>query len=151
MMESTQECARLVLETVPVVMRFIRAEMRSHRAADLSVPQFRSMAFIDRKSEASLGELAEHLGIAPATASKMVDGLEERRLLTRGHSSADRRRIVLALTPDGRRMMTAARREAQMSLASALAVLDPTDRETVERAMVVLNGSFAGLSRARCR
>ena len=53
-MEKLDECARQLLDTTPQVMRFIRAEMRSHRGHDLSVPQFRTLTFINRNPEVSL-------------------------------------------------------------------------------------------------
>lgn len=139
----SSQCARSVLETVPAVMRFIRSQMRSRRAADLSVPQFRSLAFIDRKGESSLGEVAEHLGLTPASVSKMVDVLEARRLLSRAHSIRDRRRIVLTLTTDGLKMMKAARAQALEGIASALSALPPHDRSAVARGMRALQSAFA--------
>jgi hypothetical protein len=39
-------CAQEVMETVPLVMRFIRKEMRSRRAPSLSVPQLRVLTFL---------------------------------------------------------------------------------------------------------
>ena len=41
---SPDDCAREVLEVVPLIMRAIRTDMRSHRTPDLSVPQFRRSA-----------------------------------------------------------------------------------------------------------
>jgi hypothetical protein len=55
-------CAREVMETVPLVMRFIRTEMRSRRAPSLSVPQFRVLTFLSRRPGAPLSSVAEHLG-----------------------------------------------------------------------------------------
>ena len=56
-------CAREVMETVPLVMRFIRMEMRSRRAPSLSVPQFRVLTFLSHKPGAPLSSVAEHLGV----------------------------------------------------------------------------------------
>ena len=63
MVATTEECARELLEVVPLVMRDIRTQMRSERTPDLTVPQFRTMLFIDRNMGASLSEVAEHIGI----------------------------------------------------------------------------------------
>jgi len=59
------QCAQGVLEVVPVIMRYIRAQMRSHRGAGLSVPQLRTLLFVNRNEGAALGSLAEHLGLTP--------------------------------------------------------------------------------------
>src|SRR5512137_2718402 len=94
-------CAQEILEVVPAVMRIIRAEMRRHRTADLSVPQFRTLAFIDRNVAASLSDVAEHIGLTLPSMSKIVDGLVMRKLVTRQTHPTDRRRMTLALTPRG--------------------------------------------------
>ncbi len=142
---SPRECAREVLDGVPAVMRFIRARMRSSRAPGLSVPQFRSLVFIDRAAQAALGEVAEHLGLAPASVTKLVDGLEGRGLVQRGPSDKDRRRILLTLTAPGRRMMETARGEALDGLASILSALPAADRRTVSAAMRTIRRTFAGV------
>ncbi len=60
---TSAECASKVMDTVPLLMRFIRSDMRSHSAATLSIPQLRSLAFLNRNPGASLSDLAEHLGV----------------------------------------------------------------------------------------
>ena len=79
-------CAQEILEVVPAVMLAIRAELRRHRTADLSVPQFRTLAFIDRQADASLSDVAEHIGLTLPSMSKIVDGLVTRKFVTRGHA-----------------------------------------------------------------
>jgi DNA-binding MarR family transcriptional regulator len=137
------ECAREVLDAVPSVMRFIRARMRASRAPGLSVPQFRSLAFIDRTQQAALGDVAGHLGLAPASVTKLVDGLEDRRLVQRGASSSDRRRVLLTLTASGKRMMEKARGEALAGLASALGAFSAKDLRTVSEAMKTMRRGFS--------
>src|SRR5208337_1289416 len=92
------ECAREVLDVVPTVMRFIRTEMRSHRALELSVPQFRSLVYIERTAGTSLLGVAEQLGLTSPSACKLIDGLANRGMVTRGESPGDRRRVTLEIT-----------------------------------------------------
>jgi hypothetical protein len=61
---TSNQCAREVMETVPLVMRFIHTEMRSRRAPLLSVPQFRVLTFLSGRPGAPLSSVAEHLGVA---------------------------------------------------------------------------------------
>src|SRR5512136_3296462 len=98
---SSETCAQEVLEVVPLVMRTIRAEMRRHRTADLSVPQFRTLSFIDHNADASLSDVAEHIGLTLPSMSKIVDGLVTRKLVTRQTHPTDRRRMTLTLTTRG--------------------------------------------------
>jgi DNA-binding MarR family transcriptional regulator len=137
-----EECAGLLMEVVPLVMRSIRAEMRRHRA-DLSVAQFRTLAFLRVREGASLSQVAEHLGLMLPSASKMVDGLVARELVTREDSPADRRYVALALTELGRSTLKAARGATQRELARMLRSLPSDDRPALVRAMEALRPVFA--------
>ena len=97
----SEECAARVMETIPLLMRFIRADMRSHNADSLSIPQLRSLAFINRNPGASLSLVAEHLGVTCATASTTIERLVQRNLVERTDNPQERRRVVLNLTKEG--------------------------------------------------
>ena len=137
-----EETALDVLETIPLVMRAIRAEMRRHRQAGLSVPQFRALAFSRRQPGASLNSLAEHLGLTPASTSKMVDGLVERGLLERKTSLEDRRRITLTLTPPGYAVWEESFKHTQAYIAKHLARLNEAEREKLQTSLRMLTPLF---------
>jgi DNA-binding MarR family transcriptional regulator len=137
------QCAALLLDAVPLVMRTIRAEMRSHRGAGLSLPQFRTLFFLRRNAGASLSAVAEHVGLTPPSASKMLDGLIARNLASRRESLADRRRVTLALTAQGRAALKKARDRAQVQLAEMLSTLPATDHATIAEAMTILQCVFS--------
>jgi DNA-binding MarR family transcriptional regulator len=137
-------CARELLEVVPLVARFIRSEMRRHRAPGLSVPQFRTLAFTERTGGTSLSGVAEHLGLTPPSTCRIVDGLEARALITRAQSPGDRRKVNLRITPEGRRALSDARRETHKSLAGILSSLRPDDVEKIVQAMGPLRAAFIG-------
>jgi DNA-binding MarR family transcriptional regulator len=139
---SLDECARQVLETVPLVMRTVRAEMRRRRAADLSVPQFRTLNFLNRQAGASLSQVAEHIGLTLPSMSLLVEGLVERKLILRNTCAADRRRITLTLTARGQSVLEAAHGATQAALAEKLAALSAKDRGIVVRAMQALRPFF---------
>ncbi len=140
---TTEECARAILEITPSIMRIIRGQMRSHRSPDLSVPQFRALAFIDRNEGASLSDVAGHIGLTLPSMSKMIDGLLARKLITRETHSADRRRMTLALTARGQTILKSAREATQDYLAEQLQSLSATDRGTVMNAMEILRPIFS--------
>jgi DNA-binding MarR family transcriptional regulator len=135
-------CAQEILEVVPVVMRTIRAELRRHRTADLSIPQFRTLAFIDRSVDASLSDVAEHIGLTLPSMSKIVDGLVTRKLVTRHTHPVDRRRMTLALTARGLTALQTSRAATRACLAEDLAALSDCQRETIVQAMGILRPVF---------
>jgi DNA-binding MarR family transcriptional regulator len=141
-LSSAEECAALVADIVPLVMRTIRAEMRRHRSADLSVPQFRTLAFLGRNPDASLSDVAEHIGLTLPSISKMVDRLEARELLMRRGASDDRRRLCLELTPLGRSTLQSAANMTRDHLAEKLAALSPDECSIISQAMNSLHRVF---------
>jgi DNA-binding MarR family transcriptional regulator len=141
--KNEDECAREMLDAVPSVMRFIRAEMRSHRALGLSVPQFRSLLFIEKTAGTSLSGVAEHLGLTSPSACKLIDGLSARGMVTRRESTGDRRRVSLEITPEGARAVADARGKTQKSLSELLGSLGAAELVTVTKSMSALRRVFA--------
>ncbi|NTU48601.1 MAG: MarR family transcriptional regulator [Syntrophobacteraceae bacterium] len=142
MIVSPDECARQLLEAVPMVMRAIRAEMRRHRESDLSVPQFRALIYLNRHEGASLSDLAEHLGLTLPSMSKMINVLVVRNLVARCTDLGDRRRVVLTPTAGGRKAMESAYEVTRARLAERLAALPPCECATVMEAMKSLRSLF---------
>ena len=145
MSRASDVCAREVLDTVPLVMGAIRATMRSHRVADLSVPQFRALAFLNRHPGASLGDIADHIGLTLSAISRLVDDLVERGLVLREPSPTDRRYITLALTPEGRHILETMRQATQVDLMARLDGLSEDEQATIVAAMGALRRVFSTL------
>ena len=142
MTTSPDACAQEILDVIPAVMRTIRAELRRHRAADLSVPQFRTLAFIDRNVNASLSDVAEHIGLTLPSLSKIVAGMVVRKLVMRKTHPVDRRRMTLALTARGQRALQSSRAAARACLAEDVAALSDRQRDTIVQAMEILRPVF---------
>ncbi len=136
------EIAGELLDVVPKVMRVVRVQMRRHRTADLSVPEFRTLGFLNSHAGASLSDVADHIGLTLPSMSKLIDGLVERKLVTREFDPADRRRVTLALTGRGRAILETAHAASQTYLAEVLAALSPAERTTVAQAMQSLRPLF---------
>ena len=141
-MGTAEECGREVLETIPLVMRAIREEMRKRRKADLSVPQFRALAYLRHYPNGSLSDVAEHVGTTLPSMSKLMAGLVAKGYVLRRESPEDRRCVVLTLTQGGRNVLAAARKEAQERLAEMLAGLSEKEGATITQAMRTLRSLF---------
>jgi DNA-binding MarR family transcriptional regulator len=142
---SPEACAALVLDVVPLAMRRIRTYMRAGRAADLSVPQFRALAFLNSHPGVTLSDVAEHVGLTLPAASRMIDGLVARGYAERRLSSTSRRCVELRLSPSGEEMLQITVRHTENALAGLLAPLAPEERETVMEALTTLRTVFATL------
>ena len=140
---SPQECAREVLDAIPLVMQGIRNQFRRHGADDLSVPEFRTLNFLSRHKNASLSEVAEHIGLMLPSMSTLVDGLVKLDFAVRQTSSDDRRRMTLNLTERGQKKLRSVREATQAYLSKEFSHLSGADRITIIKAMQVLKPVFA--------
>jgi DNA-binding MarR family transcriptional regulator len=132
-----------LLETVPLLMRVIRTHVRSQTGPDLSVAQFRALAFLGRNDGAMLSDLAGFLALTHPAASKLVDYLVASGLVSRETQSQDRRRVSLELTAAGRRKYGTVLRSARKFLAGEMQHLSESVRAEVVLAMETLRGIFA--------
>lgn len=146
MAQDVSKVAQTVLEVIPLVMRTIRRNLREQRDPDMSLPEFRGLAFINRNPGCSLNEAAEHIGLEPPSASKLVEHLVQRGLVRREADPADRRRVQLTLLPRGQRNIDLAYEHTRSFLAEQLAGLNAAEREAVLKSMQILKSAFSGES-----
>ena len=135
-------CATEMLETVPLLMSVLRAHSRSASSPELSMPQFRALAFVGRNESGMLCDVASFLGLTPPSASKLIDGLVAKRLLLRHPGITDRRSISLSLTAAGRKIYERAVQSAEQFLADHLSHLSPAVREEIRRSLQTLRSLF---------
>jgi len=136
------DCAVEVLDAVPAVIWYIRRWMRAQRKG-LSIPQFRALYLIRAQPAASLSAVAEHLGALLPTASRLIDGLEAKGLVTRSDCRDDRRQLELLITRQGAAVLDGAQAATLAKMRQELAALDEPQRELITRAMRLLRGVFA--------
>jgi DNA-binding MarR family transcriptional regulator len=73
-------------------------------------------------------ELAEQAGISAPTATRMIDGLLERGLVTRIEDPLDRRAVVISLTGAGEMALVRKEREYDARRRQIAAALDPHEQ-----------------------
>ncbi len=135
------DCAQRVLSTVPALMCFLRGQMRRNRQG-LSVPQFRALVIVNFLSEATLSDLAEHLGLSLPAASRLVGSLVNRGLVIRRPRLDNRRCLSLSLTARGRGAFRALHERTRRVLAGRLASLSHEQRRQVSGVMDMLTRLF---------
>lgn len=85
-----------------------------------------------------VSHLAQHLGIAPRSATEVADALESAGLLTRSPDPTDRRAVLLTLTPEGRHAVGRVRHRRRAAADEAVAALSPADRAELRRLLETL-------------
>jgi DNA-binding MarR family transcriptional regulator len=135
-------CAREVLDVVPLAMRAIRAQLRKHGAREVSVPNFRTLTYLNRHEGTSLSDVAEHIGLSLPSMSVLIDGLVIQGLVIRQTHPEDRRRVTLGLTDRGRTTLRKADKATARYLEEKLGQLSAAERATVIQGMQVLRQVF---------
>jgi DNA-binding MarR family transcriptional regulator len=115
--------------------RRVRARAGRTPVEGLSVPQYQLLEALREADALTVGELAESAGVAAPTATRMLDCLARDGHVTRRHSEADRRAVLVSLTPDGREALEAAHERAEAFRRRVFEALDPQERD---RAAVLL-------------
>ncbi len=131
-----------VLDVIPLVMRVIRKTLRARRDPDLTLPEFRSLGFINRNPGCALNELAEHIGLEAPSASKLVENLVRRGLVKRVSHPGDRRRIQLSVSAKGSKSMEIAYAQTREFLGQQLAGLNKDEQESLLHSMAILKKAF---------
>lgn len=138
-------CATKLMETIPLVMRTIRSDMRAQSSTTLSVSQFRTLAFLDRAPGASLSAVADHLGVTSATASATTERLVQRNFVDRRHDPQERRRVVLQLTEAGKQHLQEARSQTRTHIATLLESLTDDQVSLIQDGLILLKQVFEPL------
>lgn len=98
-----------VTSALIAIRRIVRAAEFAARdlskVAGLTPSQMVVLQLIDRDGELSAGALAEAARLSQATVTALLDKLEDKGLVVRRRSAEDRRRVAVALTDEGRRVL----------------------------------------------
>lgn len=70
----------------------------------LTVPQMIVLREIARHDHAPIGRIAESVSLSQATVTQIIDRLVARELVERQRGLADRRQVLLNVTPTGRQV-----------------------------------------------
>jgi DNA-binding MarR family transcriptional regulator len=92
---------------------------------NLSLPQYRLLSFLSRKSERATA-LAGSLDVSPPSLTALVDGCVARGWVERLTSPEDRRRVLHLITPAGNDVLAQADVVVAERLATVLAHVPPT-------------------------
>jgi DNA-binding MarR family transcriptional regulator len=126
-------------ETVPPLWNFVRSHLRATATGnfDITVEQFHVLRYV-RRGPNSMSELATAKNISRPAISQAVDVLVKKGLLTRIHSTTDRRFVELALTDEGNALLDTVFKENRGWMRERMKDLSAGELETITQAMEVL-------------
>lgn len=113
--------------------RRLRARAGRLAVEGLSLPQYQLLEALRHTDELTVGELADSAGVAPPTATRMLDCLARDGLISRRHSEADRRAVLVSLTDEGGAALQAAHEQVEAFRRRVFESLSPGEREHAAR------------------
>ena len=127
--------------------RRLRSRAGKQPVDGLSLPQYHLLEALREEDELSVGVLAEAAGVAPPTATRMLDCLARDGYVERRHSETDRRAVLVSLTPSGRTAVKAAHDQVNAFRRRVFEALEPAEREQaaslLHRLTEILEEQFA--------
>jgi len=96
------------------------------------------MVLLDEKGALSPGELSAAMRVRPQTTGQTLEALTRRRWIVRQPHATDRRRVLISLSPAGRKVLRAGRDLRQAWLTGELGTLSPAEHKTLLDAIALL-------------
>src|SRR5271169_2488497 len=121
-----------------VAVARIHRALRSRAERPVTASQSSALARIEQEGPVRLGVLAQLEGVAAATMSKVVDGLEEHGLIERVADEADGRASLVRLSADGAATLHELRAASTLAISSVLEELDAPESACLREALPVL-------------
>lgn len=98
----------------------------------LTVPQLVSLRQLLIKGPRPMGQLANEVFLSKATLTGIIDRLEKKGLVKRERSTEDRRKILIALTQQGKEMSESMPWPLQERFAASLSSLNDDDIDLID-------------------
>lgn len=90
----------------------------------VSYPQFFLLTYLNEEESLTMSSIAKMMGHSTAAATGMVDKLQELGYIKRFTAAADRRKIMVRITEQGRELITRMRGNIARNLATLMAQED---------------------------
>jgi DNA-binding MarR family transcriptional regulator len=146
-MPGTEAAPPLLLYMLKQVELAVRARIDEIvRPAGLTASQYTALTVLERHTDMSSAQLARSSFVTAQSMADMITTLEARGLIERHRDRTDRRRLVVALTGQGRALLDRCRDEVDALEATMLAGLSGAQTKALRSTLATC---YANLSRAK--
>lgn len=146
--EARVRVARGMLSTLPLVMRSLHVGMRES-GGEVTGQQHRLLNML-AAHPTTPSQISRVSGVTPATATSLISTMEARGWVSRAHDEGDRRRVVVAITDEGRERVRRSQLAAEAAMVEALSALDDAEIERLLGGLEVLDGLRERLGQEHC-
>ena len=127
----------------PVLLHLNRHLRREVHTSGVSAGQLSLLGLIEGNPGIRIAELATREGMSMPSVCIHIDRLEASGLVTRQQAERDRRRVDLAVTPEGQRVLKVIRSKRTAWLSARLGRLPDTDLAAIAAAIAPLEALVA--------
>ena len=100
-------------------------------AADLTFTQLRALSVLARKQPQRMSDLADALDMTPASASALVDRIDQRGFVTRRSDPDDRRTVLVELSRRGQHILDVMERGSSDHFSRLIEKMTPNERDAL--------------------
>jgi DNA-binding MarR family transcriptional regulator len=140
-----EEKQKLIARIVDLQKRFGRCISNDAPDAwlelNLTIPQLKTLFFINFKGVTNFKEVAGALGVTPPNITGIIDHLVERGLVNREENPQNRRMIMLNLTKTGKALLAELIERKTAHLSAILEDLSPEELSIVIQGLSILNAA----------
>jgi len=143
--DATPHSEPMLLYLVKQVELVVRSRLDSLLRPDgLTALQYTALTVLERHSDLSTAQLARNSFVTNQSMADMITTLEGRGLIERHRDQADRRRLVVALTPAGRDLLDRYRTPVADLEKQMLTGLPVDDVAVLRRSLHACHANLAG-------
>ncbi len=139
-MQSNTSLGLSLFQTLMLISRTLDSIIRRQQS-DLLPPHFLFLGAV-KQNPLPQREISRHLRIGASTVSATIDVLARRGLIARERSEADRRVILIRITPAGEELLSASIKNLLDEMQAILNSLTEDELETVTQSMGILHATF---------
>ncbi len=119
-------------------------QKRDDRTGGLSVVQCHTVINLGDAGTATIGQMAERMGVDKSTLSRTMDGLVEKKLVTRTPHPEDRRSLLVSLTLKGQQICDQLNRVNNDYIKRVFSRIPETEHEAVIRYFQLFVSAMSG-------
>ena len=122
-------------------------------AADLTFTQLRALSVLARKQPQRMSDLAGALDMTPASASALIDRMDQRGFVTRRSDPDDRRTVLVELSRRGQHILDTMERGSSDHFGRLIEKMTPAERDslaTTLRAFLRIGAELGDGKTRRC-
>jgi DNA-binding MarR family transcriptional regulator len=113
------------------------------RPVGLTATQYTALTVLERHQNMSSAQLARYSFVTAQSMADLITALEDRKLIERHRDTNDRRRLVVALTDDGRAMLDRCRDAITALEATMLTGLSTAQRRAFRETLTTCYGNVS--------